>query len=153
MLKMWSMVIIMIVLLLGCDKKPDIQSPKTKQVNLEQKEERVKLKKVHVVGNPKQYKVNMYFISQGGCGACEKVNAYMQKPEIKALLEKEFIVTEVDINFKEELPFAWMKPFATPTLYFFEPNGDEIVDPIVKRLSEKEFVAILKNVIEIRDMD
>ncbi len=151
MLKLWRVATIMIVLLAGCEKKTEVTSSPLKQES--QEESRSILKKEHSISNPKQYKVNMYFISQGGCGACEKVNEYMQKPEIKAFLEDEFIVREVDINFKEELPFAWMKPFATPTLYFFTPEGDEVVDAVVKRLGEEEFVSILKNVIEIRDME
>ena len=151
MLKLWSAATIMMVLLAGCEKKTEVTSSPLKKES--QAESRSILKKEHSASNPKQYKVNMYFISQGGCGACEKVNAYMQKPEIKVWLEKEFIVTEVDINFKEELPFAWMKPFATPTLYFLEPNGEEVVDAVVKRLVEEEFVSILKNVSEMRDME
>lgn len=77
----------------------------------------------------------------------------MKNPTIKAFMEKDFIVTEVDITDKEELPFEWMKPFATPTLYFFDSKENEIIDPTVRRMSEKDFTDTLHSVLEIRDMD
>jgi hypothetical protein len=36
---------------------------------------------------------------------------------------------------------------------FLNPEGEEIVDTVVKRLGELEFTEILEEVIEIRDME
>jgi len=133
--------------LLGCDKKEEPQP-------LIQVEEKVSLLiKERSLTNSKRHKVNLYFITQVGCGACKKIKEYMKNPTIKAFMEKDFIVTEVDITDKEELPFEWMKPFATPTLYFFDSKENEIIDPTVRRMSEKDFTDTLHSVLEIRDMD
>ncbi len=134
-------------LFVGCNAKEEESQPQ-KVI----KKEGV-LQKERSLTNPKRYKINMFFISQTGCGACEKVREYMQEKDIKRWMKKDFIVTEVDINFKEDLPFSWMKPFATPTLYFFDGNENEIVDAVVRRMSREDFVTTLKKVIEIRDMD
>ncbi|HIP60854.1 MAG TPA: hypothetical protein EYH01_10555 [Campylobacterales bacterium] len=102
---------------------------------------------------PEQDKVNMIFITQVGCGACEQIKGYMKKPDIKAILDKDFIVKEVDITNKEDFPFKWMQPYATPTLYFFDKKDHEIIDHTVRRMSEKDFTDTLEEVIDIRDMD
>ncbi len=68
-------------------------------------------------------------------------------------IAKSKTIAKVDMNFKEYLPFKWMNPSATPTLYFLNENEDEIIDTVVKRLNRDEFSKILKEVVEVRNMD
>ena len=102
---------------------------------------------------PELDKVNVVFITQVGCGACEQIKSYMKKPDIKSFLDKNFIVKEIDITKKEDFPFKWMQPYATPTLYFFDKKDHEIIDHTVRRMSEEDFTNTLKEVIDIRNMD
>ena len=133
--------------ILGCEKKSEVKVPEVVQSKVS------KLTQSPSKTNSTRNKVNIYFITQVGCGACEQIKGHMKKPAMKTILEDDFIVTEVDITKKEDLPFVWMKPFATPTLYFFDEKENEIIDMVVRRLDEKAFSDIIEEVLEVRDMD
>jgi len=116
-------------------------------------DDKIKLKHEVSITNPKQDKINLIYITQAGCGACKKVKEYIQEDDVKEILKNNFNLYEVDINFIEELPFSWMKPVATPTLYFLGKKDDEIIGHITKRFSKKEFIQKLKEAVIMRDMD
>jgi thioredoxin-related protein len=159
MYKKLFLVFVILVPFLGCEKKvsqesikePLIKSKITK--TQEEDDEKVKLTKVKSLTNPKKYKLNLIFVTQVGCGACEKVKEYIQEDEIKDFIDKDFIVKEVDINFKEELPFEWMQPYATPTLYFLDDKNEEVIDTVVARLTRKQFTDKMHEALDMRDMD
>jgi thioredoxin-related protein len=116
-------------------------------------DDKIKLKHEVSITNPKQEKINLIFVTQSGCGACKQIKEYIKENEVKNILKKDFNLYEVDINFKEELPFEWMKPVATPTLYFLGKKDDEIIEHITKKFSKKEFIQKLKEAVIMRDMD
>jgi len=118
-----------------------------------EEDERIKLTKVHSLSNPKKFKLNLILVTQVGCGACEKVKEYMKEEDVKTFIDKDFIVQEVDINFKEELPFSWMQPYATPTLYFLDDKNEEVIDTVVARLTKKQLTDKMEEALEMRDMD
>ena len=154
-----------VVFFIACEKKAPkeqivqksveqaIVKSETVKVEDDEDEESIKLTKVKSLTNPKKYKLNLIFITQVGCGACEKVKEYMKEEDVKSFIDKDFIVQEVDINFKEELPFSWMQPYATPTLYFLDDKNEEVIDTVVARLTKEELTEKMEEALEMRDMD
>jgi thioredoxin-related protein len=134
-------------------EKSVVKQEKKQKILEDDGDEKIKLKQVPSLTNPKKFKLNFILVTQVGCGACEKVKEYMQEEDLKAFIDKDFVVQEVDINFKEELPFPWMKPFATPTLYFLDDKNEEVIDTVVARLTKKQLIDKMKEALDMRDMD
>lgn len=96
-------------------------------------------------------KIRMYVVYKHGCYACESMQRHMQTPEIRQLLEREFIVKRVNIRNKSSLPHAWMKPYSAPTIYFLDKDRKEIISSI-NSMSSSRFLQTLKKAVAVRDM-
>ena len=96
-------------------------------------------------------KIRMYVIYKHGCYACESMQRHMQTPEIRQLLEREFIVKRVNIRNKSSLPHAWMRPYSAPTIYFLDKDRKEIISSI-NSMSSSRFLHTLQEAVAARDM-
>jgi len=92
-------------------------------------------------------KIKIIFISQPGCRSCEKVKEHMQYGPIKKLLNENFVVEYKDISEASTLPAALEQPIGTPTLYFLDENGNQIIEPMVGGKSEEGFTDTLNKAI------
>lgn len=97
--------------------------------------------------NIKYSKIEMIFVSQSGCLSCEKIKEYMQYGEIKKLLAEHFIITKKDFSKARSLPNNLEQPMGTPTIYFIDENGEEIIDTMVGGKSEENFMDILQEAV------
>ncbi len=96
-------------------------------------------------------KVNLLFVTQDGCGACEYVKSLMQRESLKALLANRFNVIFIDISEVGELPKGLEAPYGTPTLYFVNSNGEQLIDPMIGGKDEIEFKDILDEAVSAYD--
>ena len=96
-------------------------------------------------------KIRMYVVYKHGCYACESMQRHMQTPEIRQLLEREFIIKRVNIRNKSSLPHAWMRPYSAPTIYFLDKDRKEIISSI-NSMSSSRFLQTLQEAVAVRDM-
>lgn len=92
-------------------------------------------------------KIKIIFISQPGCLSCEKIKEHMQYGPIKKLLNENFVVEYKDISEASTLPSTLEQPIGTPTLYFLDTNGSQIIEPMVGGKSEEGFTETLEKAI------
>ncbi len=92
-------------------------------------------------------KIKIIFISQPGCLSCEKIKEHMQYGPIKKLLNENFVVEYKDISEASTLPSTLEQPIGTPTLYFLDTNGIQIIEPMVGGKSEEGFTETLEKAI------
>ncbi len=95
----------------------------------------------------KEAKIKIIFISQPGCLSCEKIKEHMQYGPIKKLLNENFVVEYKDISEASTLPSTLEQPIGTPTLYFLDTNGSQIIEPMVGGKSEEGFTETLEKAI------
>ncbi|MFA5501681.1 MAG: thioredoxin family protein [Sulfurovaceae bacterium] len=96
-------------------------------------------------------KINMIFVTQHGCGACEKLKAIMQREAIKTLLTSKFNVIFIDISKAGELPKGLEEPFGTPTVYFVDSKNEQLIGPMVGGKDETNFKEVLEEAINAYD--
>ena len=93
-------------------------------------------------------KIEMIIVTQKGCISCKKIEKHMQKGEIKELLAKSFIVSKKDISEARSLPNNLDQPIGTPTIYFLNEDGEELIEAMVGGKSEENFIKTLHNAIK-----
>ena len=93
-------------------------------------------------------KITMIFITQTGCPACERIKEMMQYKKFKDIIQKHFIVRKLDISEVNTLPKNLEQPIGTPTIYFLNKDGKELVEWMVGGKSEENFMDILKEAID-----
>jgi thioredoxin-related protein len=93
-------------------------------------------------------KITMIFITQTGCPACERIKEMMQYGKFKEILQKHFKITKLDISEIETLPKNLEQPIGTPTIYFLNTQGKEVIEWMVGGKSEDNFMDTLKEAIE-----
>lgn len=96
-------------------------------------------------------KINMIFVTQNGCGACERLKAVMQRESIKSILTSKFNVIFIDISKAGELPKGLEEPYGTPTLYFIDSSNEQIIGPMVGGKDETNFKEVLEEAIDAYD--
>jgi thioredoxin-related protein len=96
-------------------------------------------------------KINILFVTQNGCGACEYVKAIMQKNEIKSILANKFNVVFIDISKAGELTKNLETPYGTPTLYFVDSKNEQLIDPMIGGKDESNFKDVLSEAISAYD--
>ncbi|MBN2721742.1 MAG: thioredoxin family protein [Campylobacterales bacterium] len=96
-------------------------------------------------------KINMIFVTQDGCGACERLKAVMQREAIKPILASKFNVIFIDISKAGVLPKGLEEPYGTPTLYFINSNNEQIIGPMVGGKDETNFKEVLDEAISAYD--
>ncbi len=89
----------------------------------------------------------MIFVSQEGCRSCKKIKTYMEEKEIKQLLSEHFILSMKDLSESRSLPNNLQQPLGTPTIYFIDEDGEELIEPMVGGKSEKNFTKTLQDAI------
>ncbi|MEA3419137.1 MAG: hypothetical protein U9Q90_07020 [Campylobacterota bacterium] len=92
-------------------------------------------------------KIEMIFVSQPGCNSCEKIKEYMQYGAFKKLITEHFIVVKKDLSEARTLPNNLEQPIGTPTIYFLNEQGEEIIDTMIGGKSEENFMDILQEAI------
>jgi len=93
-------------------------------------------------------KIEMIFITQEGCRSCKIIKAHMEEEGIKQLLNDHFILETKDLSESRSLPNNLEQPIGTPTIYFLDENGEELIETMVGGKSEKNFTKTLKEAIE-----
>jgi len=96
-------------------------------------------------------KINMIFVTQNGCGACERLKAVMQRETIKPLLASRFNVIFIDISKAGGLPKGLEEPYGTPTLYFIDSNNEQLIGPMIGGKDETNFKDVLEEAISAYD--
>ncbi len=96
-------------------------------------------------------KINMIFVTQNGCGACEKLKAVMQRESIKSILASKFNVIFIDISKIGQLPKGLEEPFGTPTVYFIDSNNEQLIDTMIGGKNEANFKEVLEEAISAYD--
>ncbi len=96
-------------------------------------------------------KINMIFVTQHGCGACERLKAVMQREAIKTLLSSKFNVIFIDISKAGQLPKGLEAPFGTPTVYFIDSNNEQLIEPMIGGKDETNFKEVLEGAISAYD--
>jgi thioredoxin-related protein len=96
-------------------------------------------------------KINMIFVTQHGCGACERLKAVMQREAIKTLLSSKFNVIFIDISKAGQLPKGLEAPFGTPTVYFIDSNNEQLIGPMIGGKDETNFKEVLEEAISAYD--
>ena len=88
----------------------------------------------------------MIKLTSKGCHFCIKMdNEVMNKAEVIALIQNNFLAVEIDIN-KDSLPLG-IKKSITPTFLFV--NSDEkIIKKIPGAWNKKDFIEILDSILE-----
>ena len=93
-------------------------------------------------------KIEMIIVSQEGCISCKKINEHMQQGKVKKLLTESFIVTKKDISEARSLPNNLEQPMGTPTIYFLNEDGEELIEAMVGGKSEENFIKTLQDAIK-----
>ncbi|MDY0195142.1 MAG: thioredoxin family protein [Sulfurovaceae bacterium] len=96
-------------------------------------------------------KINMIFVTQHGCGACERLKTVMQREAIKTLLASKFNVIFIDISKAGELPKGLEEPFGTPTVYFIDSKNEQLIGPMIGGKDETNFKEVLEEAISAYD--
>jgi len=94
-------------------------------------------------------KPNIIFVTSEHCGSCIEMKEVMKNRDISALLENNFKLVFLDINNINLLPSNLEKPIGTPTLYFVDASGAELLEPQMGVANPQEFVSKLKNASKI----
>lgn len=90
-------------------------------------------------------KTNIIFVTSEHCGSCVELKEVMKHSKISAILEKDFNVIYMDINNLKNLPTSLEAPYGTPTLYFVDASGSQLIEPMVGLKEEAEVESILTN--------
>ncbi len=92
-------------------------------------------------------KPNIIFLTREHCGSCEEMKKTLKTKEISAILESKFNIIFLDINNVSLLPKGLSEPIGTPTLYFIDAAGVQLVEPLIGATDENSFISILQSAI------
>lgn len=131
-----SLLIVQSFFFIACDKKSNVAES--------QQIEKSNPTELNLISG----KTNILFVTKENCGSCETLKETMKHSQISAMLEKDFNIVYIDINNADILPAKLDKPYGTPTLYFIDASGTQLIEPMVGAKDESELASILTEAAE-----
>ena len=94
--------------------------------------------------------IDLWFVYRDGCPACAQMKARLENPSVAKVLKRSYRIHMLNSRDLDQLPSQLPRTHLTPTLYFVDSHGKQLVSPI-HNITTLEFWKTLKRAEDIRD--
>ena len=94
--------------------------------------------------------IDLWCVYRNGCPACAQMKARLENPSVAKVLKRSYRIHMLKSRDLDQLPSRLPRTHLTPTLYFVDSHGKQLVSPI-HNITTLEFWKTLKRAEDIRD--
>ncbi len=94
--------------------------------------------------------IDLWFVYRNGCPACRQMKARLENPSVAKVLKRSYRLHMLNSRDLDRLPSQLPRTHLTPTLYFVDSHGRQLV-PYIHNITTLAFWKTLKRAEDIRD--
>jgi len=94
--------------------------------------------------------IDLWFVYRNGCKACRQMKARLENPSVAKVLKRSYRLHMLNSRDLDQLPSHLPRTHLTPTLYFVDSHGRQLV-PYIHNITTLAFWKTLKRAEDIRD--
>jgi hypothetical protein len=94
--------------------------------------------------------IDLWFVHRNGCKACRQMKVRMENPSVAKVLKRSYRIRMLNARDLDQLPSQLPRTHLTPTLYFVDSHGRELI-PLIHNITTLDFWKLLKKAEDLRD--